>query len=132
MASKTRRPAPGGALCPASLDLDAQDDCMCLGLSPFRARPVLLLKKIQWAKVSRPDKLPPPDVVMFTGTQSLEEFRREHAVQYNRLVETGQLEKYLVDTPSRPMTLGSKVLGITLITVGLVLLILVAVGFFGG
>jgi hypothetical protein len=26
----------------------------------------------------RPDKLPPPDVVMFTGTQSLDEFRHEH------------------------------------------------------
>ncbi len=69
---------------------------------------------------------------MFTGTQSLEEFRRDHTVQYNRLVETGQLEKYLVDAPSRPMTLGSKILGITLITFGLVLLILVTVGFFSG
>jgi cytochrome b subunit of formate dehydrogenase len=80
----------------------------------------------------RPDKLPPPDVVMFTGTQSLEEFRHEHALQYQRLVDSGQLEKYLVDAPSRPMTLGSKVLGITLITIGLVLLILVTVGFFSG
>jgi hypothetical protein len=26
----------------------------------------------------RPDKLPPPDVVMFTGTQSLDEFKHEH------------------------------------------------------
>ena len=69
---------------------------------------------------------------MFTGTQSLEEFRREHTIQYNRLVETGQLEKYLVDTPSQPMTIGSKILGLTLIVFGLVLLILVAVGFFGG
>jgi cytochrome b subunit of formate dehydrogenase len=80
----------------------------------------------------RPDKLPPPDVVMFTGSQSLEEFRHEHALQYQRLVDSGQLEKYLVDAPSRPMTLGSKVLGLTLITIGLVLLILVTVGFFSG
>jgi hypothetical protein len=67
---------------------------------------------------------------MFTGTQSLDEFRREHALQYQRLVDSGQLEKYLVDAPSRPMTLGSKLLGLTLITFGLVLLILVTVGFF--
>jgi cytochrome b subunit of formate dehydrogenase len=80
----------------------------------------------------RPDKLPPPDVVMFTGTQSLEEFRHEHALQYQRLVDSGQLEKYLVDAPSRPMTLGSKILGLTLITIGLILLILVTVGFFSG
>lgn len=79
----------------------------------------------------RPDKLPPPDIVMFTGTQSLEEFRREHALQYQRLVDSGQLEKYLVQAPSPPMTLGSKILGITLIICGL-LLVLVTVGFFGG
>jgi cytochrome b subunit of formate dehydrogenase len=80
----------------------------------------------------RPDKLPPPDVVMFTGTQSLEEFRRDHGVQYQRLVETGQLEKYLVDAPSRPMTLGSKILGLVLLAFGLGLLIIVTIGFFGG
>ncbi len=80
----------------------------------------------------RPDKMPPPDIVMFTGVQSLEEFRRDHAAQYQRLVETGQLEKYLVDAPSQPMTLGSKILGIVLIACGLTLLLLVAIGFFGG
>jgi len=80
----------------------------------------------------RPEKLPPPDVVMFTGVQSLEEFRRDHAAQYQRLVDSGQLEKYLVDAPSRPMTLGSRILGLTLIAIGLTLLVLVAVGFFGG
>jgi cytochrome b subunit of formate dehydrogenase len=80
----------------------------------------------------RPDKLPPPDIVMFTGTQSLEEFKREHTLQYQRLVDSGQLEKYLVQAPSQPMTLGSKVLGITLIICGLLLLVLVTVGFFGG
>ena len=79
----------------------------------------------------RPDKYPPPDIVMFTGTVPLEEFRREHTLEYNRLVETGQLEKYLVDAPSRPMTLGSRILGITLIICGLTLLVLVLIGFFG-
>jgi cytochrome b subunit of formate dehydrogenase len=79
----------------------------------------------------RPDKLPPPDIVMFTGTQSLEEFRREHPAQYQRLVDAGELDKYLVDAPSRPMTLGSKILGVTLIAAGLTLLVLVIVGFVG-
>ena len=37
----------------------------------------------------------------------------------------------LVDAPSQPMTLGSKILGFTLITIGLILLILVIIGFFG-
>jgi len=80
----------------------------------------------------RPDKLPPPDVAMFTGSQSLKEFKRDHQMQYDRLVETGQLEKYLVDAPSRPMTIGSKILGLLLIICGLALLIIVAIGFFGG
>ncbi|MCO6411443.1 MAG: cytochrome b/b6 domain-containing protein, partial [Thiogranum sp.] len=80
----------------------------------------------------RPDKLPPPDVVMFTGTQSLEEFRRDHSLQYDRLVASGELDKYLVKAPSKPMTIGSTILGLVLIATGLALLVIVATGFFGG
>lgn len=80
----------------------------------------------------RPDKYPPPDIVMFTGAVSLEEFKREHTLEYKRLVESGQLEKYLVDAPSRPMTLGSRILGIVLIGFGLTLLVLVLAGFLQG
>ncbi|NJD34386.1 MAG: cytochrome C [Betaproteobacteria bacterium] len=80
----------------------------------------------------RPDKLPPPDVVMFTGTQSLDEFRHEHRAQYDRLVASGELEKYLVDAPSAPFTLASKILGLVLIAFGLTLLVLIAIGFLGG
>jgi len=76
----------------------------------------------------RPDKFP-LDTVMFTGAVPLEEFRREHALEYKRLLESGQLSRYLVDAPSRPMTLGSKVLGFTLIAIGLTLLVLVVSGF---
>jgi predicted CXXCH cytochrome family protein len=78
----------------------------------------------------RPDKFP-LDVVMFTGSVPLEEFKHEHTVEYNRLVETGELSKYLVDEPSRPMTLGSKILGFSLIAFGLILLVLVLAGFIG-
>jgi hypothetical protein len=78
----------------------------------------------------RPDKLPPPDVVMFTGTQSLEEFRKEHPAQYLRLQQSGELEKYLVDAPSKQMHIASVILGLVLITCGLTLLVLVAMGFF--
>jgi cytochrome b subunit of formate dehydrogenase len=80
----------------------------------------------------RPDKLPPPDVVMFTGTQSLDEFRHDHPAHFQRMVESGELQKYLVDQPSRPFHVGSVILGLTLIGIGLILLALVAVGFFGG
>jgi len=77
----------------------------------------------------RPDKFP-LDVVMFTGSMPVEEFASEHEVEYRRMVETGELEKYLVDAPSKPMTTGSKILGFSLITFGLTLLTLVFVGFF--
>jgi len=77
----------------------------------------------------RPHKLPPPDIVMFTGTQSLEEFRNEHPAQYRRLVDAGELEDYLVDGPSKRMTFGSNVLGLVLIAMGLTLLTLVVIGF---
>ena len=79
----------------------------------------------------RPDKLPPPDVVMFTGSVPMDEFKREHTAQYNRLVQSGELEKHLVDTPPRALTLGSKILGLTLIAIGLTLLALVITGFVG-
>ena len=78
----------------------------------------------------RPDKFP-LDVVMFTGSVPLEEFRREHTVEYNRLLQSGELQKYLVDEPSRPMSLGSRVLGFTLIGFGLFLLALVVTGMIG-
>jgi predicted CXXCH cytochrome family protein len=78
----------------------------------------------------RPDKFP-LDVVMFTGAVSLEEFSREHTIEYKRLVETGELKKYLVDAPARPMALGARILGFTLIGIGLMLLIMVVTGFIG-
>ena len=79
----------------------------------------------------RPDKFP-LDVVMFTGTFSLEVFKHEHAVEYQRLVQTGELEKYLVEAPSPMKLAASKLLGFILIAAGLGLLTLVGIGFFTG
>lgn len=77
----------------------------------------------------RPDKLPPPDVVMFTGAVPLEEFKREHTLEYNELVASGKLKDHLVDIPSPAMKLGSRILGIVLLGCGLTLLTLVVIGF---
>ena len=79
----------------------------------------------------RPDKMPPPDIVMFTGTVSLEEFAREHGLEYQELLRSGELEKHLVHPPSRAMTIGSRILGLVLLAVGLTLLTLVIIGFVG-
>lgn len=78
----------------------------------------------------RPDKFP-LDTVMFHGTFTLEEFKHEHRLEYERLVKSGQLHKYLVDAPSQPMMLRSKILGFVLIAIGLSLLAMVATGFMG-
>jgi cytochrome b subunit of formate dehydrogenase len=78
----------------------------------------------------RPDKFP-LDTVMFTGAVPLEEFKREHALEYQRLLASGELAKHLVDAPSEPMTRGSKILGFSLITIGLLLLIAVVNGWLG-
>jgi len=78
----------------------------------------------------RPDKFP-LDTTMFTGAITEEEFRREHASEYARLVESGQLESRRVPPPSPAMALGSRILGFTLLAMGLMLLLLVAIGFFG-
>ena len=77
----------------------------------------------------RPDKFP-LELVMFTGSMSLEEFKHDHALQYQRLLETGELESHLVDAPTTGMTSASKVLGFVLIMMGLSLLTLVGIGFF--
>ena len=79
----------------------------------------------------RPDKFP-VEVVMFTGTMSLEEFKKDHGVEYQRLVESGELEKHLVDPPSAAKVKASKLLAFTLIAIGLTLLTLVGIGFFRG
>ena len=78
----------------------------------------------------RPDKFP-LDLVMFTGAMPLEEFKREYAVEYARLAASGQLQQHLVDAPSRPLTLGAKILGFGLVAVGLALLVMMAIGFGG-
>ncbi len=78
----------------------------------------------------RPDKFP-LDVIMFTGSMPLEEFKREYTVEYDRWVKTGELQQYLVEAPSQPMTLGAKVLGFGLVAVGLALLVMMAIGVIG-
>ncbi len=77
----------------------------------------------------RPDKFP-LDRVMFTGTMTMDELKHQHPLQYQRLMASGELEKFLVEPPSPAMVRFSTVLGFTLITIGLSLLTLVGIGFF--
>lgn len=76
----------------------------------------------------RPGKWPPPDLVMFTGTQSFGECHRDHPGQMRRLLERGELGSLLVPPPSPTMVWSSKYSGLFLLVVGLVLLFLVLNG----
>ncbi|MEE9396366.1 MAG: cytochrome b/b6 domain-containing protein [Methylococcales bacterium] len=76
----------------------------------------------------RPEKFP-VDVVMFTGSMSLEEFKEERKIEYDRLVKEGQLEQYLVGAPSPKLNQYSRILGFALIGVGVIELILILLGF---
>ena len=78
----------------------------------------------------RPDKFP-QDITMFTGKVPVEIYKHEHRREYDRLLASGELDKYLVQAPSKPMTRASKVLGTVLISFGLFLLTLVLTGFLG-
>ena len=78
----------------------------------------------------RPDKFP-QDTTMFTGRVPLEIYMHEHRREYDRLVESGEIDKYLVQAPPAPIARASKMLGATLIMFGLFLLTLVLLGFFG-
>ncbi|MCX6619036.1 MAG: hypothetical protein NTZ98_23425 [Acidobacteria bacterium] len=51
----------------------------------------------------RPEKFP-MDIVIFTGRMPVEEFRRDKPAEYQALVESGQLEKHLVE-PYQPIVI---------------------------
>ncbi|HHJ18362.1 MAG TPA: cytochrome C, partial [Gammaproteobacteria bacterium] len=77
----------------------------------------------------RPSKFP-LDTVMFIGSWDLEEFKEERPEEYERLKASGELEKRLVNPPSKRAKTVSYVLGFTLLGIGLILLVLVVIGFF--
>ena len=79
----------------------------------------------------RPDNFP-LDILMLTGSMPLERFKREHPLEYERLVRTGQLDQYLVEAPSPPMKRRAQILGFTLMAAGLILLVLIMSGFVQG
>jgi cytochrome b subunit of formate dehydrogenase len=78
----------------------------------------------------RPDKFP-QDTTMFTGRVPLEIYKHEHRREYERLLASGELDRFLVDAPTEPQSRSASLLGASLITFGLFLLTLVILGFLG-
>jgi cytochrome b subunit of formate dehydrogenase/nitrate/TMAO reductase-like tetraheme cytochrome c subunit len=69
----------------------------------------------------RPGKFP-MDLVIFTGCSTLAELKREHPQQYRALVESGELENYLVPPPPRWVSRLGAIFGTLFLVSGLVLI----------
>ena len=66
----------------------------------------------------RPEKFP-MDIVIFSGRIPLEEFKLDRPDEYKKLVESGELEKHLVE-PYPPIVIKAmKIFGWTALTIGL-------------
>ena len=72
----------------------------------------------------RPDKFP-MDTVIFTGRVPLEEFKEDRPREYEELVQSGELEKLLVDPPSKSLLRKMKIFGAIALTIGILLILLI-------
>jgi cytochrome b subunit of formate dehydrogenase len=75
----------------------------------------------------RPERFP-MSTAIFTGVIPIDEFKHDHRAEYDRLVAAGELEKHLVQRPSRRTDLASSFITTVLIMAGLALLTLVLIG----
>ena len=69
----------------------------------------------------RLDKFP-MDPVIFTGTVPIEEMKRDKPLEYQRMVETGEFEKRLVDPYPKEVEMGFRVFGFTMLGIGLLII----------
>jgi cytochrome b subunit of formate dehydrogenase len=72
----------------------------------------------------RPESFP-MDPVIFTGSQTLERFKHERPVEYQRLVDNGTLEQYFVPPPSRAQIQVAHVFGFAAVAAGIWMAVLI-------
>jgi cytochrome b subunit of formate dehydrogenase len=72
----------------------------------------------------RPEKFP-MDTVIFTGRVPLEEFKEERPLEYQEMVEKGNLDKHLVDPLAPAAVRALRIFGSIALGVGLVLVVLI-------
>ncbi|MBF0431742.1 MAG: hypothetical protein HQK83_10715 [Fibrobacteria bacterium] len=82
----------------------------------------------------RPSKFP-MDPVIFSGNMSEEEFKEEHPLEYERLVQAGELDKHSVPKTNRFFSIFIRIFGISAFSFGLLLVALIMIAewnnFFG-
>jgi cytochrome b subunit of formate dehydrogenase/nitrate/TMAO reductase-like tetraheme cytochrome c subunit len=72
----------------------------------------------------RPEKFP-MDTVIFTGSVPLEEFKQDRRLEYEQLVESGELEERLVDPQPKAVVRAMKTFGTVALTIGIILIVLI-------
>ncbi|MBI5362544.1 MAG: hypothetical protein HZA53_05145 [Planctomycetes bacterium] len=72
----------------------------------------------------RPEKFP-MDPVIFTGSMSLAELKHDRPEHYERLRASGELEKHLVDPPPPVFSKVVRAFGMTALTIGFTLVVLI-------
>jgi hypothetical protein len=65
------------------------------------------------------------DTVIFTGSVPLEEFKEDRPLEYQEMVESGELEKRLVDPQPRAILRTMKVFGTVALAIGITLVVLI-------
>lgn len=75
----------------------------------------------------RPERFP-MSTAIFTGVIPIDEFKHDHRIEYDRLVAAGELDKHLVQRPSRRAELAASFITTVLIMAGLALLTLMLIG----
>jgi hypothetical protein len=71
------------------------------------------------------------DMVIFTGKETEEEFKKKRPLEYERLASQGKLDSRVGEKPVYWWVNFAKVIGFTAILIGLVLLVLTLIGYFG-
>ncbi|HLW82699.1 MAG TPA: hypothetical protein VKS20_11750 [Candidatus Acidoferrales bacterium] len=74
----------------------------------------------------------PMDLVIFTGRETEQELKEKHPVEYQRLLETGQLQRTKAEAPSQRLKTFGRVVGVIVIVSGFVLLWLTLASFLKG
>ncbi len=77
----------------------------------------------------RPDSFP-MDMVVFTGVESEEEFKKKRSTEYARLAAEGKLEARLGEAPQSWYVKASRIVGFTAVAIGLTLLVLTLNAYF--
>jgi len=74
----------------------------------------------------RPDKFP-MDTVIFTGRVPLDEFKHDRPREYEELVNSGRLDKYLVEALPPAVVKAAKILGWIALSIGVTLILLIII-----